>query len=74
MASDSPPVRMTAFSSLSITGAISGRGYKKVLEIRSRENQHLACAVDAVEIVAFAGLRHLGPALKVGRAPVSVFG
>src|SRR5882762_971396 len=41
--------------------------HKKIFEIRRGENQHLSCSVDAIEVVAVAGLCHFGPALKVSQ-------
>src|SRR5215831_2007156 len=40
--------------------------YKKVLEIRSGEDQHFSGSIHAIEIIASAMLGHLGPALEVG--------
>ena len=38
---------------------------KKILEVRRREDQHLAGTVHAVEVVTGTRVRHLRPALKV---------
>ena len=44
---------------------ISG-GAEEVLEIRRRVDEHLARAVQPVEVVTLTGLRHPRPALEVG--------
>src|SRR3989475_12557292 len=41
--------------------------FKKVFEICGGKSQHFPCAVDAIEIIAVAGLRHFGPALEVAQ-------
>ncbi len=39
--------------------------HEKVFEVRGGENQHFTRAVDSIQVVALAGLRHFGPALEV---------
>ena len=56
---------MTAFSSLSMTGAMSGRGTRKSSKSAAGEDEHFPCAVDPIEVIAFAGLRDLGPILEI---------
>ena len=46
-------------------GGQVGPGFEEVLEVGRREDEHLAGAVHAVEVVALAGLGHLDPLREV---------
>src|SRR5271154_7119963 len=39
--------------------------FKKILEIRCRENEHLASSVYAIEVITLPGFHKLGPALEI---------
>src|SRR5260370_5223378 len=41
--------------------------HENVLEVRGREDKHLSCSVDTIEVVSVAGLCHFRPALKVSQ-------